>query len=259
MPASGLTDGGGRPRLWTPPIITVTDTDADRDLADLFGEEDGGSELAESEESSSPPESATGATSVPKTTAGEVSVAKSSGVKVPKTRTSQSKSSTSDEEMLLHSVAPVSSNRRWASRRKAALPARVGATRTRTTPTAAAPSPPRPTGGRRERPRPHSQMESPRERRPVGGARAKDDSAVGYESDSAWDSVPSRYSDASGQWRARKATFFRNGDPWFQGLQMRFVPGRDYASLEALCAKISDRMGKWVTIACLAFIFETYI
>ncbi|XP_037076914.1 echinoderm microtubule-associated protein-like CG42247 [Pollicipes pollicipes] len=72
--------------------------------------------------------------------------------------------------------------------------------------------------------------------------RAKDDSAVGYESDAAWDAVASRYGDAGEQWRARRVTFFKNGDPWFQGLQMRFVPGRDYASLEALCAKISDRM-----------------
>lgn len=68
----------------------------------------------------------------------------------------------------------------------------------------------------------------------------KDD--TGYETD--WDTVGSRFSEARESWRARRVTFYKNGDPWFQGLPIRFVPGRDAASLEGLSSKISNRLGK---------------
>ncbi|KAL1137753.1 hypothetical protein AAG570_009449, partial [Ranatra chinensis] len=37
-------------------------------------------------------------------------------------------------------------------------------------------------------------------------------------------------------------TFFRNGDPYFPGLEFRFRPGRDVGTLEALLDKLSVRM-----------------
>ncbi|KAF0305942.1 Echinoderm microtubule-associated protein [Amphibalanus amphitrite] len=243
MPASVRGAGGNRRRPWTPPIITITDTDAERDLVDLFGEGDFRTELADGEEPSPPPLPPEGDQSSTATSNGKSSSSETGNSRLPKIPTTVKEEK---EEMLLHSAAAPPSDRRWATRRKTGVQ-RVGAARTRTATApaqAAAPAaaPARPGAGRRVRVRPHSQMASPREREAAAAARAKDDTAVGYESDSAWDSVPSRYSDASGQWRARRATFFRNGDPWFQGLQMRFVPGRDFASLEALCAKISDRI-----------------
>ncbi|XP_073970787.1 doublecortin-domain-containing echinoderm-microtubule-associated protein isoform X4 [Rhodnius prolixus] len=43
-------------------------------------------------------------------------------------------------------------------------------------------------------------------------------------------------------WRARKVTFYKNGDPYFPGLEFRFRPGRDVGTLEALLDKLSVRM-----------------
>ncbi|XP_014242237.2 echinoderm microtubule-associated protein-like CG42247 isoform X2 [Cimex lectularius] len=43
-------------------------------------------------------------------------------------------------------------------------------------------------------------------------------------------------------WRARKVTFYKNGDPYFPGLEFRFRPGRDVGTLEALLDKLSLRM-----------------
>ncbi|KAF6215574.1 hypothetical protein GE061_010330 [Apolygus lucorum] len=43
-------------------------------------------------------------------------------------------------------------------------------------------------------------------------------------------------------WKARKVTFFKNGDPYFPGLEFRFRPGRDVMSLEGLLDKLSIRM-----------------
>lgn len=43
-------------------------------------------------------------------------------------------------------------------------------------------------------------------------------------------------------WRARKLIFYKNGDPFFPGLEFRFKPGRDVGSLEAILDKLSLRL-----------------
>ncbi|XP_071537716.1 LOW QUALITY PROTEIN: echinoderm microtubule-associated protein-like CG42247 [Panulirus ornatus] len=45
------------------------------------------------------------------------------------------------------------------------------------------------------------------------------------------------------RWRARKVRFFRNGDRYYPGYEFVFKPGRDVVNMEALCDKISDRIG----------------
>lgn len=50
----------------------------------------------------------------------------------------------------------------------------------------------------------------------------------------------SRYS--STFWKARRVLFYRNGDPFFPGIEYRFKPGRDVTTIEALLDKISPRM-----------------
>lgn len=49
-----------------------------------------------------------------------------------------------------------------------------------------------------------------------------------------------RYS--SNFWKARRVLLFRNGDPFFPGVEYRFKPGRDVTTIEALLDKISPRM-----------------
>lgn len=47
---------------------------------------------------------------------------------------------------------------------------------------------------------------------------------------------------SSNFWKARRVLFFRNGDPFFPGIEYRFKPGRDVTTIEALLDKISPRM-----------------
>lgn len=51
----------------------------------------------------------------------------------------------------------------------------------------------------------------------------------------------SKYNNLS-YWKARKLIFYKNGDPFFPGLEFRFKPGRDVSSLEAILDKLSLRL-----------------
>jgi microtubule-associated protein-like 1/2 len=43
-------------------------------------------------------------------------------------------------------------------------------------------------------------------------------------------------------WRARRVVFYKNGDPYFPGVEFRFKPGRDIGTMEALLDKVSLRV-----------------
>lgn len=51
----------------------------------------------------------------------------------------------------------------------------------------------------------------------------------------------SRYNNTS-FWKARRVLFYRNGDPFFAGIEYRFKPTRDISTLEALLEKLTPKM-----------------
>lgn len=51
----------------------------------------------------------------------------------------------------------------------------------------------------------------------------------------------SRYNNTS-FWKARRVLFYKNGDPFFPGVEYRFKPTRDISTLEALLDKISPKI-----------------
>lgn len=51
----------------------------------------------------------------------------------------------------------------------------------------------------------------------------------------------SRYSNLS-YWKARRVVFYRNGDPFFPGVELRYRPGREITSIENLLDKISSKL-----------------
>lgn len=59
--------------------------------------------------------------------------------------------------------------------------------------------------------------------------------------DRAGKTASSKYNNLS-FWKARRMTFYRNGDPFFPGVEFIFKPGRDIVSLDALLDKLTKRM-----------------
>lgn len=43
-------------------------------------------------------------------------------------------------------------------------------------------------------------------------------------------------------WKARKITFYRNGDPFYPGFEFIFKPGRDIATMDVMLDKLTKKM-----------------
>lgn len=79
--------------------------------------------------------------------------------------------------------------------------------------------------------------------RPASPPQRQDDVSEGSEATArpARPEPASRYANLN-YWKARRVTFYRNGDPFHPGVEFRFKPGRDLATMEVLLDRLSERL-----------------
>ena len=54
--------------------------------------------------------------------------------------------------------------------------------------------------------------------------------------------ITSKFKQEQNMYRATKISLYKNGDPWFNGIDLRFVPGKDFNNLDGLFQKVSNKM-----------------
>jgi hypothetical protein len=54
--------------------------------------------------------------------------------------------------------------------------------------------------------------------------------------------ISSKYKVDLDKYRATIVTLFKNGDPWYSGHELRFMPGRDFQNLDGFLLKANERL-----------------